>query len=269
MSTNEEDMKRLETKERKDQLYALLRVYDVFKDLIELYCEDVSHPPKELNVLYIRELVPTIKSLVTGLNMQPEGNSNIKLPAPYIPFEDLFTAEKACRGNNQSPEVVMMEINNVYGTIKVLAERVGAIGLPLSPKIEALLKEASRLMQEEYQRRHNHVSDKHQKIRLADYDVNFIEEESAIYVGEGVCKIPANTKLFYFAKVIWQHRIGQVVPWETLLDEIEEIGPKEHIDNKQKNIMDRMYRLNDLVRELTNTDDDLFTRSNDTIKRNF
>ena len=269
MSTHEEDIKRLETKESKEQLYALLRVYDVFNDLIQFYCEDVSHPPKELNILYIRELVPTIRNLVKGLKMQPGDNSSIKLPDPYIPFEDLFTAEKAYRVGNQNPEVVMMEINNVYGTIKILAERVGALGQPLSDEIQTLLTKTSRLKQEEYGRRHNHMPGKPQKIQLADYDVNFIEDDASIMVGDKRCALPPYRQLYYFAEAMWEYPVGRPVPWDDVFDRIVELAGRQKIDDPEKNVMDRMYRLNKDIQEVIQTDDELFTRKDEHITRNF
>lgn len=120
----------------KQRLYGLLQAYDALREILYVYCKDVSHPRKDLNIIYIREVVPAIKDLVGGLK--------IKLPSYYLPFGDLNTAESDFHKQGLTTSDVIRRVNEVYGKIKNEVERTDATFSPAIPKIVKMVDDVGK-----------------------------------------------------------------------------------------------------------------------------
>ncbi|OGG50396.1 hypothetical protein A2704_05670 [Candidatus Kaiserbacteria bacterium RIFCSPHIGHO2_01_FULL_54_36b] len=116
----------------KQRLYGLLQAYDALREILYVYCQDVLHPRKDLNIIYIREVVPAIKNLAGGLK--------IKLPSYYLPFGDLNTAQSDFHRQGLTTNDVIMRVNEVYGKIKNEVERIDATFSTPMPEIEKMVE---------------------------------------------------------------------------------------------------------------------------------
>ncbi len=247
---------KLSSAEYKKRLNALLNLYDVYKDFVSLYLRDVSQAPGDMDVLYIRKLVPTIRRLVSELR--------IDMPDGYIPFETLSHAGKILREKGQSIEVARENMFAIYGDLKMLANRKRAVGQIPSPEIEAIKEEISNLFAIRYR---NEGSGIPPKVSLADQTVAFDNDNAVLFVGTMRCPLPMLKYEHYFARAMWQRPMGEPVSWDIVVEEVAcEIGRE---DLKEKAVMDTMYRLNNRIKDVVHTDDDLFSRKDQHIIRNY
>lgn len=246
-------------------LNAFLNVYEVYKDLVALYLEDIKLPPDNLEVIYIRELVPIIRGLAEELQIDPSGKGSFKMPDDYIPFENLNSVGAVLRAKNQTTDIARERIYEIYGDLKVFANQSGAVGQEMPDGIQPLINRTRELIFEERARRT--PDDTIPKIRLRDFNIIFDEDHSIIQVGSIRCQLPPLKKEHYFARIMWEYRVGESVSWDVVTREIKEVAGAR--DLKEKSVMDTMYRVNDRIKEIVRTDDELFSRKNQNIIRNF
>lgn len=107
------------------------------------------------------------------------------------------------------------------------------------------------------------------KISLAEKIIIFDETKPAILINEKVCPLPPAKNEDYFAKAMFRRPVGEFVDWSIIHQEIT--GKSESIGDKtdQRMVRDTMDRLNNRIQELLNTDDELFSWENKSIKRNY
>jgi hypothetical protein len=107
-----------------------------------------------------------------------------------------------------------------------------------------------------------------QKIKLKDKQIKFNDTEATIEVGDLQCPLPAYKNEHFFCRIMFQYLPQEPVDWSIVYEKIT----KTEAINKEKNkrmVQDTMYALNKRVKEVINTDDDLFTWQERTIKRNY
>lgn len=242
--------------EYKRHLNALLNLYEVYKDLVALYLRDIAQSPGDMDVLYIRKLVPAIHKLVAELK--------IEMPNDYIPFETLSHAGKTLREKEQTPGMARENIYAVYGNLKKMATRIGAVGQEPIPDMEEIIIETSDIIA---RRIKGSDSDGQPKTRLSEQQIRFNDDNATIFVGSKRCPLPVCKYEHYFARTMWERPVGEPVSWDIVAEEMHEhMGGR---DLKGKTVMDTMYRLNDRIREIANTDDELFSRKSQNIVRNY
>jgi hypothetical protein len=247
---------RLPAAEHRKRLNALLNLYEVYKDLVALYLRDISQSPGDMDVLYIRRLVPALRGLVEELH--------VAMPENYIPFDTLSHAGKTLRERSQTINETRENIYAAYGDLKKLATRMGAVGQEPIPNIEAIIVETSGLIARRIERG---GSDDQPRVRLADQRITFDDDNALISVGGKRCPLPAYKYEHYFARVMWERLAGEPVSWDTIVEDVEREMGRQGI--KEKALMDTMYRLNDRIKKVANTDDELFSRKSQNIIRNY
>ncbi|MDO8513938.1 MAG: hypothetical protein Q7S50_00115 [bacterium] len=267
----------------KQRLYSLLQIYDVFKDVIVFYGENVSHPPAELNIFYIRTLVPTIEGLVEELGMSPAGKGPIKLPEDYIPFTDLFTAESKYRGRGQKLEDVKMNVNAVYGQIKLLAEQTHVVfGVKAIPEVEKVVADTRELLHRlSTTGTQPEAQEAGEKISLEGKRITYDAKKRKIAVADSVnrtCSLVAAPLEAFFAEVMLSGTkdIGVPYPWDVVFVEWlkirdDRVTMKDVLPERREAepMYSAMNRLNEKVLSDIPTDDILFTWEGKTIRRNF
>ncbi len=142
---NRFDLRWLSTKVNRRKINALLHIYDAYKDTVINHLENSINTSNKLNILFRNKLIPTIKKLAEELEIDPGSKRVTKLSTNYLPFPNLFLAEKILRDNNQSTRGGIAEIFGIYGWIKELAEDTGAVNQPTIPEIENLVWELRSL----------------------------------------------------------------------------------------------------------------------------
>lgn len=242
--------------EYKRRLNALLNLYEVYKDLVALYLKDIEKAPGDLDILYIRKLVPAIQKLVAELKLD--------MPEGYVPFETLSHAGKDMRDRRQTSAMVRENIYAAYGNLKKLATRMGAVGQEPIPDIEPIIIETSDTITKF---RENGGSADQPKTRLSEQRVRFDDDNSTIFIGSRRCPLPAYKYEHYFARVMWERPVGEPISWDTIVEDVEREMGRQGM--KEKALMDTMYRLNERIKEVANTDDELFSRKSQNIVRNY
>lgn len=141
-----EELRRLEKPANRQTLNALLNIYEAFGGLVMMYLEDITKPPGDLDIIYIRKLVRLVQSLAEELRLDPSSKSVFKLPTHYIPFRSLSKAGRTLRNTGKTSEMVREDILDVYGDLKLLANRVGAVGQKPLPAVQEAITETHKLL---------------------------------------------------------------------------------------------------------------------------
>jgi len=107
-----------------------------------------------------------------------------------------------------------------------------------------------------------------QKVRLISQKVEFDDDTTTINIEKHKIPLPAFKNEHYFCREMFQYKVEEPVDWSIVcqrMDASKEIPDK----GKMKPLQDTMYRVNNRVKEIIGTDDDLFSWENKSIKRNF
>ncbi len=133
---------------RKQGLNTLLHIYEVYKDIIHHYLSEPTSPSnKDLNIIYMRELVPVTQKLVRELHLDPTTKGKgFKLPKNYILSTNLFGLEKALQNLGKDSEYARIEIADIYGQIKELVEKELAVSQSPIPEIDNLIDKTKCLI---------------------------------------------------------------------------------------------------------------------------
>ena len=132
----------------KQKLNAFLHIYEVYKDTIGQYLNNPTAPSnKELNIFYIRELMPIIQHLVKELRLNiPTIIMGFKFPTNYTPFTSLFVIEKLLRDEKKNLDDAKAEVSYIYGKIKELTEHVKAVLQEPIPEVENVINRGRELI---------------------------------------------------------------------------------------------------------------------------
>ncbi|MFA6385961.1 MAG: hypothetical protein WCW29_04425 [Candidatus Paceibacterota bacterium] len=138
----------LKQPKKKRELNAFLRIYGVYKKVIYHYLNEPNSPlNEELNIFYIRKLVPAIQKLAKDLKLDSMiAKKNINLSSNYILFSSLFVSEKILQNMRKDSDYAKVEVSNIYGQIKELVEFVKAVMQEPIPEIEEIIDEGRELI---------------------------------------------------------------------------------------------------------------------------
>lgn len=130
------------------KLNAFLHIYDVYKDVITHYLDNLRNPSNnDLNIFYMRELVPTIQALEEDLHLNDiMAENGMESPLNYTPFQTLFEIEVVLRGQEKNSDEGRADLYYIFSQIKILVESLEAVGQTTIPEIESVVKEARKLM---------------------------------------------------------------------------------------------------------------------------
>ncbi|TAK95809.1 hypothetical protein EPO05_03325 [Patescibacteria group bacterium] len=100
-------------------------------------------------------------------------------------------------------------------------------------------------------------------------NLSFDTNKSILYFFGAPIEIPAYKNEYYFCKIVFSHKKGELVSWDEIYEEMtgEEFFKKE--EKFRKSVMDTMRLLNKRIKEKTKTEKLLFSRKNNMIRRNF
>lgn len=106
-------------------------------------------------------------------------------------------------------------------------------------------------------------------VSLSDKKVVFNDAETSIFVGDVRIKLPAFKNEHTFCRVMFGVPPNQPVDWSIVAENItgEEIGMVGDIEKKKRTVRDTMYALNERIRTVLNSEDNLFDWKNKTIRR--
>ena len=131
--------------ENKKKLNALLHVYETYIKIVQHYLDNINSPTNyDLNIFYMRELVPTIDGLVHDLKLDIKGESLIL--SNCIFSQTLFEIEKTGLDMGKSREYGAEFSRDNYGKIKVLVENAKAVLQEPIVEVEMVIERAGELI---------------------------------------------------------------------------------------------------------------------------
>jgi len=110
------------------------------------------------------------------------------------------------------------------------------------------------------------------KTNLSGNTISFDDDKAKIVVGNKECQLPAYKNEHYFCRAIWQHPVNEFVDWSIVFENMDKTlnsGNKKDSTKDKRSIQDTMYNLNKRIKSVIDTDDDLFTWKERSIKRNY
>ncbi len=135
---------------REQKLNAFLHIYDVYKNFVAHYLDNPRNPgSNDMNVFYMRELVPTIQAMARDLGIDGlMAADNLPSPLNYTPYKTLFEIEVVLRNQGKNSEEGRQDLYYIFSQIKTLVEDLRAVGQTEIPEIEKVVKEAKEKMME-------------------------------------------------------------------------------------------------------------------------
>lgn len=113
------------------------------------------------------------------------------------------------------------------------------------------------------------------KINLKSVQISYDDDEPVIKIGKQNVALPPYKNEYYFCQVMFEYKPKESVSWDIIYDRMTEystvsggIKPEPIRENWQK-VNDTMKRVNNRVKEIVNTDDNLFSWSEKTVMRNY
>jgi len=110
------------------------------------------------------------------------------------------------------------------------------------------------------------------KINLSDNNISFDDDKAKIIIGKKECQLPAYKNEHYFCRAIFQHPVDEFVDWSIIFENMDKTlnsGNKKDSTKDKRSIQDTMYAINKRIKGVVNTDDDLFTWKDKSVKRNY
>jgi hypothetical protein len=106
-----------------------------------------------------------------------------------------------------------------------------------------------------------------EKIQLQTLEIKYDDDKATLSISGKKCSIPPFKNEHYFCRAMYEHAIGEPIDWSLIYEKMTGETPK----NKEKwhSVYDTMQALNMRVKIGVNTDNDLFTWQEKTVKRNF
>lgn len=132
--------------ENKELISTLRKTYQIFMNVVEVFCEDPSHPTGELNQAYTE-----CKDLITKAVMTLDIYDDKKVHRLYtysLPFISLFNAEKYYKQNGQvlSWDTIRPEMYATYGDIEEIYRKANGSDVLSEPDVQQTLNEVSLLL---------------------------------------------------------------------------------------------------------------------------
>lgn len=94
------------------------------------------------------------------------------------------------------------------------------------------------------------------------------DTEAQIAIGPIACQLPPFQNEHDFCRVMFKYKVGESVDWSVIFEQMS--GNAEVIgdDGNKRTVQDTMYAINNRVKKDLNTEDNLFTWKNKSVKRN-
>ncbi len=106
------------------------------------------------------------------------------------------------------------------------------------------------------------------KVKLAEHKVSF-DKAGIIKIGDYACKLPKESRRFYFAKEAFKYKPNVSIDWSKIAEKLYQKDLLELKPQDKKSIQDFMYAVNDDIKDQINTEDSLFSWDNGTVTRGY
>lgn len=296
-----------EKTENKEGIEMLRKYYQIFINIVETFCQNPTKPSHEFNDAYLK-IYNTLQNTIARLRKAENKPLEIQSLSQtlYFPFysSNLFGAESVFNRNNQqlSWENIRPKMNYAYGEIDDIFRKINGSDIISEASIQQTLNDVSLLLSKT--KEENEVqkinSQKHttsksnnilkveitgmpelkikpisedpikqiSKIKLATSKVSFDDNEPKIIAGKAECILPPFKNEHYFCRSMFKHLPKEFIDWSIIYTEMCGNEPNDHSKNKRA-VQDTMYAVNNRIKEILPTDDDLFTWKEKSVVRNY
>jgi len=272
---------------KKSYCEKLAELYTKLIDVVETYFTKPTIRDKKLNSFYTM-LSKNIKEMIYEDLVPPLKLTN------WQPFTNLFSAEEEMKkkGVNLKETIQIMNafLGEIYKfitlfdvkpkkeseTIKDLDSYLASVRTQKKKQKKEPQKEPiSILVRMEDKSLSTAQTKLSQKIKLSAQTIEFNDDEAIIKIGKQNVALPPYKNEHYFCQAMFEHKTKEPISWDIIYDRM--IGhstisggtkPEPIRENWQK-VNDTMKRVNNRVKQLMNTDDDLFSWSEKTVIRNY
>lgn len=286
----------------KEKISLLKKVYQSLMNVVETFCENPSYPTSELNNAY-KFLDHLVWEVISELKLR--GNAIRNFNNYTSPFVNLFAAEKHYREQKRilSWQRIRPEMNAMYGDIEEIYQEVNGSDILAEPeqqkKINNIqfylseLKEKNKetKKQEEPKEppatrieitgmpplvfKESEEKKSLRKISLKSVQIDYDDDEPIIKIGKHNVGLPPYKNEHYFCQSVFEYKPKEPISWDIIYDKMTGYStvsggkkPEPIRENWQK-VNDTMKRLNNRIKEVVNTDDDLFSWSEKMVIRNY
>lgn len=209
------------------------------------------------------------------------------LRSPEEPFEFLLREQKDTPSRDDQRKLVYkleglkaIKVNKRFtcaeaGLTKVILKEsapeseANGFHLKILPKFNEVYKEFKKKV-EKLQPRESSAT----KTSLKSQEIKFDDDKSLIQVGKQNIPIPPYKNEHYFCRAIFEHAINEPVDWSIIYEKMTGFheayyGKPQKTEENWRIVYDTMRAINQRVKDVLNTNDDLFTWQEKTIKRNY
>ncbi len=290
-------------RKNREVIHKLRENHQAFMDIVEIFFQNPTKPTKELNDAYLF-LSNKIQTVTEELNL---GYFGVFFYKPFR--NDLYGAEMEWKNllednplmSRLSWNTIRPRLYQVHSSIikvqnmadsememtdddKKLEEISNLISQkrapkptviptlqpnPITQRIEIVKMPDLKIKEDKGNKKPS------KKISLKGKDIKFDEAKPAIIIDHKSYPLPPAKNEDFLCRVMFSRPIGEFVDWSIIYREITGIGKEKQDDNEigndknKKTTRDTMDRLNKRFQEILNTEDQILSWENKSIKRNF
>ena len=297
---SKEELDYLKQSQNKDKISLLRKSYQSLMSVVELFCENPSQPTTKLNDSY-KFIHQIIWETISELDL----NNEVKIYtlANYrMPFPNLFSAEKVYEEKKKelSWQKIRPEMNAIYGDIEEIYKEVNGSDIIAEPnqqkKINDIQLYLSKLKEEikdskkqeknantpttkveitaipQLEFKESKTKPSLKKISLKSVSITYDDDKANIQIGRQPVKLPPYKNEHYFCRVLFQRPKEEFIDWSIIFEDMDKVlnsVDKKDSERDKRMVQDTMYAVNNRIKEVANTDEDLFTWKEKSIRRNY
>ncbi len=243
-------------------------IVDLYLKLIEIteiYFKEPITRNEKLNSFYLK----TLENLENMINKAEI--PDLKIYSYYKPFSNLLAAQREMQMKKEVFQDILNSMNAFYGELHKILARYSLVKKEgnikgLEGYLISLKKEKGDLVKS---------NQENKKIELKAQKIEFDDDKAIIIIGEKNVRLPPYKNEHYFCKIMFQYKPREPISWDIIYDEMTKISivsngrqPEPTRENWQK-VNDTMKRLNNRIKDILGTEDDLFCWSEKTVIRNY
>jgi len=110
------------------------------------------------------------------------------------------------------------------------------------------------------------------KIGLISQKISFDDTKPSIIIGDKECGLPPYKNEHYFCRAIFQYPAKEFVDWSIIFESMDKVLNSVTTKDSRRDkrmVQDTMYAINKRIKEIINTDDELFSWKEKSITRNY
>lgn len=110
------------------------------------------------------------------------------------------------------------------------------------------------------------------KVNLKSVSITYDDDKPSIQINKQPVPLPPYKNEHYLCRAIFQYPAKEFIDWSIIFEAMDKVLNSTSKKDSQKDkrmVQDAMYAVNNRIKEVINTDDDLFTWKEKSIRRNY